>query len=104
MPLRDNLPDLLSQGVLTSCTSKRKTLTEMRKFKHVMKAVGRHTGFATAEEMEDSAFLGANYLGKHPVALLLKFSSEEAKLAVDGKAADHDRLSKVMKIFSDILS
>jgi len=56
--------------------------------------------------MEDSAFLGAKYLGKHPVALLLKFSSSEgdsSKLAVDGKVVDQVTLSKVMKDFSDIL-
>jgi len=104
VPLKDGLADLLSQGVLTACMSKRKTLTEMRKFKHVLKAVNRHSGFGIAEEMEESAFLGANFIGKHPVALLLKFSSEEGKLAVDGKASDQDTLAKVMKDFSDILS
>jgi len=100
--------DLLAQGSLSASTSKRKTLgSEMTKFKHVMKAVKRETGFAAVEEMEDSAYLGGKlWPGGTPVALLLKFSSgsSSSKLAVDGKSSDQEALSKVMKDFSDILS
>merc|ERR1712029_620162 len=107
-PLEESaLGDLLSRGVLHASMSKKKTLHEMRKFRHVMKAVNCGSGFAAAEECGDSAYLGGLFLGRHPVALLLKFTSsgdDGAKLAVDGKAADQDTLSKVMKDFSDILS
>ena len=99
-----DLQELLANGSLTASTSKRKTLKEMKKFKHVMKAIGKHSGFATAEQVENSSYLCAKYLGRHPVALLLKMNEGERKLIVDGKAANGQVLSKVMKDLSDILN
>ena len=101
-PMQDGLSDLLANGELTASSSKRKTLKEMKKFKHVMKAIHKHSGFATAEQVENSSYLCANYLGRRPVALLLKM--DDNKLVVEGKSSSQDVLSKVMRDLSDILS
>ena len=85
-PMKEGLTDLLSQGALRASTTKKKTLREMKKFKHVMRAVGKKSGFAVAEQVEDSAYLSAKFLNRYPVALLLKMS--DGKLVVDGKSVE----------------
>ena len=69
-----------------------------------MKAISKASGFAIAEQVENSSYLCANYLAKHPVALHLKMNPEDRKLVVEGKAANQQVLSKVMRDLSDVLS
>ena len=103
IPITDGLQDLLSTGAMKAAQHEKKTCLLTNTFNSIMDTIEDQTRFATIERTENGAFLFGQHFSKNHVALMLKFSTSDKTLTIEGKSTDALVLKSVMISVCDII-